>query len=146
MGRLDVHIRHGGGGGDSAGPIAVVVILVVAAAALRAAWGALAVALHVILTALEVIAWTLAGATIAAVVGGGVWAGLRIRHAVHDRRGHRAASAPPVITVIPEPAARPAIEPPRPSADSWPLPGWWTEVRPHIGRDGDEHRPTGGTS
>ena len=140
MGRLDVHIRHGGGP-DGSGLIALAVIGAVLAVAARAAWGVIFVAFHVIVTALEVIAWTLAGAVIVAAVGGGVWAGLRIRTAIRDRQAHRAA-APPVITVIPEASARPAIEPPRPSG-AWPLPGWWEEIRPHVGRDDGGSRPGG---
>jgi hypothetical protein len=150
MGRLDVHIRHGGSGGD--GLAALVIAAVIAAALIRAAWGTITAAFHVILTALEVIAWTLAGATMAAVLAGGVLAGLRIRNAVRVARARRAAvSAPrPVVTITPEghvrPLAleedRPAIEAPRSALSAgWPLPGWWDEIRPRIGGDGNDSRP-----
>ena len=139
MGRLDVHIRHGGGP-DGSGLIALAVIAAVLAA-VHAAWGVICAVLHVIVVALEVIAWTLAGTALAAAVGGAVWAGLRIRRAVQARHVPR-ASAPPVITVIPEAPARPVIEPPRPSG-AWPLPGWWEEIRPHIGHDDGGSRPGG---
>jgi hypothetical protein len=140
MGRLDVHIRHGGGP-DGSGLIALAVIAAVLAGVIHAVWGVISAVLHVILVTLEVIAWTLAGTALAAAVGGTVWAGLCIRRAVQARHVPQ-ASAPPVITMIPETPARPAIEPPRPSG-TWPLPGWWEEIRPHIGHDDGGSRPGG---
>jgi len=147
MGHLDVHIRHGSGGGGE-GLAALVLGAAVVMALIHMAWGAISAALHVILTALEVIAWTVAGAAVTTVVTGGVVAGLRIRTAVHVAHARRAAVARPVVTItpdgyvrpVPAEADRPAIEPPRRSAP-WPLPGWWEEIRPQIGGDSDEHRP-----
>lgn len=146
MGRLDVHIRHGDGGGET---LAVVALAIgVAAFLIHQAWHTIIAIWHVILTILTIAAWTLAGVTGAAALTGGVLAGLRIRRAV---RAHRTAGTarPPVVTITPAGHIRPvplhaerpaAIEPPRP-ASSWPLPGWWAEVRPRIGGDSDEHRP-----
>ncbi|MGH3299145.1 MAG: hypothetical protein ACRDP7_45885, partial [Trebonia sp.] len=75
------------------------------------------------------------------------YAAVRIRRAVLLARA-RSMVAPPVITITPEDTGarclppngtgRPAIGAPR-AAGSWPLPGWWEEVRPRIGGD-DEHR------
>jgi len=146
MGRLDVRIQHGHGG-DGAGPwvaLAALVALAVAGGAGRHVIGAAA---HVLVAVLEVIAWTLVGVASAAVIGGGVLAGVRITRAVRVARACRVA--PPVITITPDSparplpeAGRPAIDVPRPwAAGSWPLPGWWEEIRPRIGGDGDEHRP-----
>jgi len=145
MGRLDVHIQHGHGG-DGAGPWAALAVLVALAIAGGAARHVIGAVVHVVVTVLEVIGWTLAGAATAAVIGGGVLAGVRIRRAVCAARARRVAA--PVITITadsparPLPAAgRPAIGPPsRREAAGWPLPGWWEEVRPRIGGDGDEHR------
>ncbi len=152
MGRLDVHIRHGGGG-DGAGAWAALAVLVALAVVGGAARHLIATALHVVVTVLEVIAWTLAGTASAAVLAGGVLAGIRIRRAVRAARARRAVASPaPVIQITPEGyvrplpdepgAARPALSPPRQGpATAWPLPGWWEEIRPRIGGDGDEHRP-----
>ena len=39
-------------------------------------------------------------------------------------------------------AGRPALgQPPQHRPGAWPLPGWWEDIRPRIGGDGDEHRP-----
>ncbi len=151
MGHLDVHIRHGGGEGPGAwAALAVLIVLAIIGGAAR---HLIATALHVALTVLEVIAWTLAGAAAAAVLTGGVLAGVRIRRAVIAARARRAIAPPaPVIHITPEgdlrplpdPASqpRPALSPPpRPSATSWPLPGWWEEIRPRIGGDDDQYRP-----
>ena len=143
MGRLDVRIQHSG---DGAGPwvaLAVLVALAVVGGAARHVIGEVA---HVLVTVFEVIAWTVAGVVIAAAVSGGVHAGVRIRRAVHAARARRAAAS--VITITPDvftrpvaSVARPAIGAPRPTdAGAWPLPGWWEEIRPRIGGDGDEHR------
>ena len=106
------------------------------------------------MTVLEVIGWTLAGTASAAVLGGGVLAGIRIRRAVRAARARRTMTQPaaPVIQITPEGyvrplpdepgTARPALSPPaRGPATAWPLPGWWEEIRPRIGGDSDEHRP-----
>lgn len=143
MGRLDVQIRHGG---DGAGPWAALAVLVALAVVGGAARHVIGAAAHVLAVALEVIAWTLAGAAIAAVTGGGLLAGIRIRRAVQAARARRAAL--PVITITPDSPVRPLPEAGRPAIGaapsrpdgSWPLPGWWEEIRPRIGGDGDEHR------
>jgi hypothetical protein len=152
MGRLDVHIRHGHGG-DGAGAWAALAGLVALAVIGGAARHLIATTLHVVVTVLEVIAWTLAGAAAAAVLTGGALASVRIRRAVLAARARRAAvPRVPVIHITPEgylrplpdPAspARPALSPPpQQPATSWPLPGWWEEIRPHIGGDDDQHRP-----
>ena len=146
MGRLDVRIQHGHGG-DGAGPWAALAVLVALALVGGAARHVIGAAVHVLATVLEVIGWTLAGAVLAAVAGGGVLAGVRIRRAVQAARARRAP--PPVITITPDgyvrpvetSADRPALDAPRPGvAGSWPLPGWWEEIRPRIGGDSDEHR------
>jgi hypothetical protein len=151
MGRLDVHIRHGGG--DGAGAWAALAVLVVLAVVGGAARHLIATALHVMVTVLEVIAWTLAGAAAAAVLTGGVFAGVRVRRAVLAARGRRAvAQRAPVIHITPEghlrplpdsaSPARPALSPPpQQPATGWPLPGWWEEIRPRIGGDDDQYRP-----
>jgi hypothetical protein len=144
MGRLDVRIQHGHGG-DGAGPWAALAVLVALAVIGGAARHAITAAAHVLAVVLEVIAWMLAGAAIAAVTGCGVLAGVLIRRAVLAARARRAA--PPVITIAPDSSmprlpevARPAIGAPHPRPPGWPLPGWWEEIRPRIGGDGDEHR------
>ena len=151
MGRLDVHIRHGGG--DGAGAWAALAALVALAVIGGAARHLIATVLHVVVTVLEVIAWTLAGTAAAATLTGGVLAGVRIRRAVLAARARRAVAPPaPVIHITPEGylrplpdetrPARPALgSPPQQPATAWPLPGWWEEIRPQIGGDGDEHRP-----
>ena len=152
MGRLDVHIQHGHGG-DGAGAWAALAALVALAVIGGAARHLIATALHVVVTVLEVIAWTLAGTAAAAVLTGGVMAGVRIRRAVLAARARRAITPrPPVIHITPEghlrplpdetsPARRALSPPPQQPATAWPLPGWWEEIRPRIGGDGDEHRP-----
>lgn len=152
MGRLDVHIRHGGGG-DGAGAWAALVALVALAVIGGAARHLIATVLHVVVTVLVVIGWTLAGIAAAAVLTGGVLAGLRIRRAVVAARVRRAVTPrSPVIYITPEGdlrplpdetgLARPALSPPpQASARPWPLPGWWEEIRPQIGGDDGEHRP-----
>jgi hypothetical protein len=144
MGQLDVRIRHGSGGGP--GPVIALIALVALAAAGGAAHEALSSAVHVLAIVLDVILWTLGSAVILAAAAGVTYAAVRIRRAVLTARASRAVP-PPVITVTPEDpatrylpdrAGRPAIEAPR-TTGSWPLPGWWEEVRPLIGGD-DEHR------
>ena len=144
MGQLDVHIRHGGG--PEGGPWAALAVVLVLAAIGGAARGAIGTAAHVVVTVLEVIGWTLAGLASAAVIGGGALAAVRIRRAV--RAAHARRVPPPVITIVPERTARPVPDADRPAlaaprhrpADTWPLPGWWEEIRSRIGGDGDEHR------
>lgn len=145
MGRLDVQVRHGGGGGGESGAVIALIAFIVLATARGVGHKALTGVAHAVGTAVEVIMWTLAAVVILAVTAGITYAALRIRAAVV--RARRAIS-PPVITITPEdPRARyvspggtgrPAIDAPRP-ARSWPLPGWWEEIRPRIGGD-DEHR------
>ena len=152
MGRLDVRIQHGHGG-DGAGPWAALAVLVALAVVGGAARHLIGTVAHVLVTVLEVIAWTLAGTASAAVLTGGVLAGIRIRRAVRAARARRAVAPPaPVIQIRPEGHARPLPDrarparpalspPPQGPATAWPLPGWWEEIRPRIGGDGDEHRP-----
>src|ERR1700722_17570943 len=145
MGQLDVHIRHGNGGGP--GPVIALIALAVLAAAGGAAHEALSSAVHVLAIVLDVILWTLGSAVILAAAAGVTYAVVRIRRAVLTTRASSAVP-PSVITVTPEGpttrylppdrAGRPAIEAPR-TTGSWPLPGWWEEVRPRIGGD-DQHR------
>jgi hypothetical protein len=145
MGRLDVRIQHGHGG-DGPGAWAALAVLIALAAAGGAARHVIGEAAHVLVTVLAVIAWTLAGAGIVAVVSGGVLAGVRIKRAVRAARARR--GVPPVIAITPDSYARhvpdayrSAIDAPRGRAGgSWPLPGWWEEIRPRIGGDGDERR------
>ncbi len=137
----DLHIRHSSGGrGDEVAALALGAAM--AAALIHLAW-------HAISVVLEVIAWVAAGTAGTVAVAGGVMAGLRVRRAVRASRARRAAAlARPVVTITPRDharpaavqAARPAIAPPRP-VGSWPLPGWWEEIRPRIGGDSDEYRP-----
>ena len=146
MGRLDVHIQHGHGG-DGAGPWAALALLVVLAAIGGAARHLIGAVAHVLVIVLEVVGWTLAGIASAAVLTAGTVAGVRIRRAVRAARARRAA--PPIITITPQAPARPLPDPGRAAigapreraAEAWPLPGWWEEIRPRIGGDGDEHRP-----
>jgi hypothetical protein len=142
MGRLDVHIRHGGGDGGPAA--AVVVLLLFIAVGLRSVWPE-------IVHAVEIAAWT-----VAAIIGTTITVTLTVL-TVRVVRRHRARRAIRQVTyraepVIPParlaarpvgpPAARPALDRPRQGpARSWPLPGWWEEIRPRIGGDSDEHRP-----
>jgi hypothetical protein len=146
MGRLDVQIRHGGDGGS--GWVIALIALVVLAAAGGAARTALTAAAHVMATAVEVVMWTLAAVVILAAVAGVTYAALRIRAAVRSARDRRAVP-PPVIRITPErpgagyfppQSSRPALGAPR-EARSWPLPGWWEEIRPQAGRD-DEGSPS----
>jgi hypothetical protein len=131
----------GHGGGPAAAVIALLVIVAVAA---RKVWPE-------IVHAVEIAAWTVAGVTGAAIlVTGGVLTARTIRRC-RARRAIRQATYH--ATVIPaarlierhaidRPAERPALgPPPRRQPGAWPLPGWWQDVRPRIGGDGDEQRP-----
>jgi len=136
MGRLEVQIRHGHDGGGSGAVIALILFIVLAAAG-GAGHKALSGAVHNVLTVIEIALWALGGlvAAAAAVLG---W---RVRNAMRAARARR-AEPPAVITVTPEaatarrlrPEGRPAIGPAG-TARPWPLPGWWQEIRPRIGRD-----------
>jgi hypothetical protein len=136
-----------GGGGESGSVIALIAFIVLAIAG-GVGHKALTGALHTVATAFEVIVWTVAGVVILAAAAGVAYVVLRIRTAVRAARERRAVP-PPVITITPEghgarylpPSGtdRPAIDAPH-SARSWPLPGWWAEIRPRIGGDDDEHR------
>src|SRR5260370_26882317 len=124
----------GQGGGGAAG--AVIVLLVILAVALRKAWPA-------IVSAVEIAAWTVAGlaGTAIAVTGGALTVrALRRRARRRAAAGRRAPLVVDVMQLYPPlpPAGRPALEPPRSRrAGSWPLPGWWEEIRPRTGGDGD---------
>lgn len=137
MGNLDVRIRHGGDGGPAAA--AVIVLLLFIAVGVRSAWPDI---VHTV----EVIAWTVTGVTGTAVAVTGT---VLTTKAVRRHRARRAMTQPVVrATVIPP--ARPAVtrpvsppalgQPQQRQAGAWPLPGWWEEIRPRIGGDGDEHR------
>jgi hypothetical protein len=142
MGRLDVHIRHSDGGGS--GPVIALIALVALAAAGGAAHKAAASAAHVIATVLDVLMGTLGAVVILAAAAGVGYAALRIRAAARSARDRRTVTAT-VIRVTPERPGtahlapdngRPSIAAPR-DARSWPLPGWWEEIRPQAG-GGDE--------
>ena len=136
MGRLDVRIQHGHGG-DGTGPWAALAVLVALAVVGGAARPLIGTVVHVLVTVLEVIAWTLAGTASAAVLTGAVLAGIRIRRAVLAAGARRTVAQPaPVIQIRPEgyvrplpdraSPARPALSPPpQGPATAWPLPGWW---------------------
>ena len=146
MGRLDVQIRHGGSGGGESGAVIALIAFIVLAIAGGAGHKALTGVLHTVATAVEVIMWTVAGVLILAAAAGVTYVALRARAAVRGTRDRRAVP-PPVITITPDdPGARPLPSADRPAIDaphavrSWPLPGWWAEIRPRIGGDDDEHR------
>jgi hypothetical protein len=99
----------------------------------------------------EIVAWT-----VAAVTGAGITAAVavltvrvvrrrRARHTLPQASYRAEPVIPPVRLAarpVEPPAGRPALSPPRQRpAGSWPLPGWWEEIRPRIGGDSDEHRP-----
>ena len=123
---------------------AVIALLVIIALALRKAWPE-------IVHAVEIAAWTVAGITGAAIVITGTVLTVRVVRRVRARRAARQATyhVAPVIPAarLTEPPAidrpgRPALgQPPRRQPGAWPLPGWWEDIRPRIGGDGDEHRP-----
>ena len=129
---------HCDGCGHGGGPAAAVIALVVIVAlALHKAWPA-------IMTGLEIAAWTLASVCGAALAITGAVLVVRMarRHLARRAALYRPAPVLPAIRLVAEhidtPAERPAITR-RPA--TWPLPGWWEEIRPRIGGDGDEHRP-----
>lgn len=130
-----LHCPGCGHGGAAAG--AVIALVVIIALALRKAWPA-------IVSAVEIAAWTVAGLTgTALVVTGGVLTVRvlrRARPAAAYRRGPVVIEGTRLYPPLP-PTGRPALGAPdaRP-AGAWPLPGWWQEIRPQIGGDGDEHR------
>ena len=143
MGRLDVHIRHGGGDGGPAA--AVVVLLMFIAAGLRAVWPEI---VHTV----EIAVWTVAAIIGTAITVTATVLTVRVTRTHRARRAMRQASyrAEPVIPAarlierptIEPPAGRPALgQPSRWQPGAWPLPGWWEDIRPRIGGDGDEHRP-----
>jgi len=117
------------GGGGRRGLVALVVVLVIAAAVLHAIW-------HTIVEAAEIVALVVVSAIGAAALGGVAYAALRIRAYVLGQRARRPVPVrAEVIQLGAErlhETSRPAIEVPR---DRWPLPGWWEEIRPHIGHD-----------
>jgi hypothetical protein len=131
----------GGGGGAAA---AVIALLVIIAVGLREAWPTI---VHVA----EIAAWTVAGACGAVIVITGTVLAVRTARRVRARRTarqvtYRATVIPPARLTrrpgIDRAAGRPALgQPPRRQPGTWPLPGWWEDVRPRIGGDSDEHRP-----
>lgn len=138
MGHPDGAHTHGSGGG---GMLLVVILLVLlvggaAAKAVSAVW-------HTIVTVLEIAAYTALSIAGAAMLAGTGYLAWRIRVRVLAARAQRTVPArahvvqlgaePPPVT---GPAMGKAIEAPRQQAGGWPLPGWWDEVRPHIGGDG----------
>jgi hypothetical protein len=129
-----LHCPGCGHGGGAAG--AVIALVVIVALALRKAWPA-------IVSAAEITAWTVAGLTGAAiaVTGGVLTVRVLRRRAAAERRSPVVIEGTRLYPPLP-PAGRPALGPPRPLAGrAWPLPGWWEEIRPQIGGEGDEHRP-----
>jgi hypothetical protein len=128
------------GGGPAAAVIALLVIVAVAA---REVWPK-------VVHAVEIAAWTVAGVTGAAIVITGTVLTVRVTRRVRARRALRQATyhVTPVIPAVrlTEPTAidrpeRPALgQPPQHRPGAWPLPGWWEDIRPRIGGDGDEHR------
>ena len=115
---------HGG-----AGLVALAVVLVIVAAVLHAIW-------HTIVEAAELAALGVVSVIAAAALAGAAYAALRIRAYVLEQRARRPVPVrAEIIRLGAEPVrepGRPAIEAPR---DHWPLPGWWEEIRPHIGHD-----------
>ena len=101
-------------GGDGAGPWAALAVLVALAIVGGAARHLIGDVAHVLVTVLEVIGWTLAAIASAAVAGGGVLAGVRIRRAVRAARARRAMTQPaaPVIQITPEGYVRPLPDEP----------------------------------
>jgi hypothetical protein len=131
----------GHGSGHAAAVIALLVIVAVAA---RKVWPQ-------IVHAVEITAWTVAAAAGAAILITGVVltaqvvrrcrARLAMRQAAYHARVIPAARLTDRPTIAP-PAGRPALgQPPQRQPGAWPLPGWWEDIRPRIGGDGDEHRP-----
>ena len=124
-----------GGGGGAAGLIALAVVLCIAAAVLHAIW-------HTIVEAAEITALAVISALGLAAVAGIACVALRARRHVLGQRGRQPIPVrAEVIRLgagpeVPE-ADRPALA--APHAASWPLPGWWADVRPHVGHD-DERR------
>jgi hypothetical protein len=131
--------------GSPAGPAAAVLaLLVIVAVAAREVWPKV---VHTV----EIAAWTVAGVTGAAIVITGTVLTVRAVRRARARRAarqvtYRITPAVPAPRRTGPPAidrpARPALgQPPRRQAGTWPLPGWWQDIRPHIGGDGDEHPP-----
>jgi hypothetical protein len=138
----------GHGGGGAAG--AVVALVLIVAVAAREVWPK-------VVHAVEIAAWTVAGATGTALVITGTVLTVR---AVRRRRARKALAyrpgQPVVVVVVDEaralftqfpPAGRPvpgAIEPPSEARPGrWPVSGSWsggTELRPRIGGDDDARR------
>ena len=124
-----------GGGLGGAGLIALVVVLAIAAAVLHAIW-------RTIVEAAEIAAVTVIAVIAAAVLAGAGYAALRIRRRVLEQRARRPVPVRAEVVQLGAEVVRaadrqPALE--APHAASWPLPGWWDEIRPRIGHD-DEGR------
>ena len=140
MGCKGLHC-HGCGGGGAVG--AVIALVVIIALALRKAWPD-------IVHAVEIAAWTVAGITGTAIVVTGTVLTVRGVRRVRARRALRQATYHAQVIPAVRLTDRSAIDrpewpapgqPPQRQPGAWPLPGWWQEVRPRIGGDGDEHRP-----
>lgn len=128
--------------GSPAGPAAaVLVLLVIVAVAAREVAPKL---VH----ALEIAAWTAAGIIGAALVITSTVLTVRVTRRVRARRAARQVTyhariipAEPLSrSATDRTTGRPALRQP-PRRTTWPLPGWWEDVRPTIGSDGDESRP-----
>ncbi len=128
--------KHGSGGPAAA----VIALLVIVAVAAREAWPR-------VVHAVEIAAWTVAGVTGAAIVVTGTVLAVRVVRRVRARRAlatYRVAPVIPAVRLTEPPAIdrpeRPALgQPPQHRPGAWPLPGWWADIRPRIGGDGDEH-------
>ncbi len=134
-----IHCDGCGHGGGAAG--AVIALVVIIALALRKSWPA-------IVSAIEITAWTVTGIAGAVLLITGTVITTR---AVRRHRARRASWRAPVITITGAtrasgavrpmpPAGRPAIGSPRFGGRARPVPGWWEEIRPRIGGDGDDQR------
>jgi hypothetical protein len=140
MGRLDIQIRHGHHGGGESGAVIALIALIVLAIAGGVGHKAISGAMHDVMIAVEVVAWTLAAVVILATAAGVTWAALRVRGAVRAARARRADA--PVITISPDRyrvagADRPALDTPRHRPAGWPLPGRYDQIRPNAGHDDD---------
>jgi hypothetical protein len=131
--------NHGSGGPAAA----VIALLVIVAVAAREVWPK-------VVHAVEIVAWTVAGLTGAAIVITGTVLTVRVTRRVRARRAAQVTyRVTPVIPAVrlTEPTAidrpeRPALgQPAKRQPGAWPLPGWWEDIRPGIGGDSDEHRP-----
>ena len=115
-------------GHERGGLVALVVVLVIVAAVIHAIW-------HTIVEAAEIVAIVFVSAVGAVALAGVAYAALRIRDRVAGQQAGRPVTVrAEVVQLEPERAALEATSP-----AAWPLPGWWADVRPHVGHD-DERR------